>query len=449
MTRMRPWYEVVLRDDPYGLIRYREKKFASCVLFIPGHGGSFTQVRSLGSEVLLDVYAVDIAGDLGAFNGRLLERQLRFVNKCITWLKYDKVLVVGHSIGGVVARRARAHGVVTLAAPLTHPFAADPRLVAFYKPGRVVSISGGPRDWHVPDWLAKVEKHASTRDIGVPSTDHQCALWCNQLVVKLARALEDASRSNDPQLRLEDLLVPNSSHFEGPRPPTFGSARPFLETRRPLVLASQLAVWVLPRSVALGAAAALDRTLFWVPPLAVVIVEVGAGSTFQDSLFAAVLVFFLARLLAVVLRRCCALVELPRRYAILSVVAMVLTRSLFPCFAAAALIAREPIAAALFASSAVALAPTFVSALSAAGHLPMPHSSDVVLAIAPLAYAAFFVPTTSKLPSVGVRWAAASSCAFAAALGRPKLLLDFSFTWAISSTVITTTHPNLFWTTIP
>ena len=47
-------------------------------------------------------------------------------------------------------------------------------------------------------------------------------------------------------------------------------------------------------------------------------------------------------------------------------------------------------------------------------------------AIAPLAYAAFFVPTTSKLPSVGVRWAAASSCAFAAALGRPKLLLDFS-----------------------
>lgn len=456
MTRMRPSYEEVLRGEPYALVRYREyghDDFNSCVLFIPGHGGSFQQVRSLGSQVMLDVYAVDIAGDLAAFNGRLLDRQLSFVTKCVERLKneYHKVLVVGHSVGGVVARRSPADGVVTLAAPLTHPFAADPSLVAFFqkKGRRVVSISGGPRDWQVPDWLAQRGTHASTRDIGLPSTDHQCALWCNQLVVKLARALEDASRSNDTQKRLEHLLVPRSSREQGPRPPTLGSARRFLETRRPAVLASQLAVWLLPRSVALAAASAVDDTLFWVPPLAVVLVEIVAGSTLSDSLLAALLVLVLERLLAVLLRRSSALVKLKRRYVFVAVAAMALTGSLFPCFAAAALVAREPVAAALFASSAVALAPTFVATVAAAGDLPMPDSADIFLAIAPLASAALVptIGTTKKLPSV-VRWLAASSCAFAAASGRPKLLLDCSFIWAISNiSICIMGHPPL-WGTI-
>eukprot|EP00632_Arachnochrysis_sp_CCMP2950_P003750 CAMPEP_0185718324 /NCGR_PEP_ID=MMETSP1164-20130828/46516_1 /TAXON_ID=1104430 /ORGANISM="Chrysoreinhardia sp, Strain CCMP2950" /LENGTH=307 /DNA_ID=CAMNT_0028385965 /DNA_START=33 /DNA_END=953 /DNA_ORIENTATION=- len=254
MTRMRPSYERI--DVPpfdaapaYGLVRYREKNRRvpprdatpnrTAVLFVPGNGGSFEQVRSLGSRVALETYAVDTAGELAAFDPRVASRQVRFVRRCVRALtrEHDGVLLVGHSIGGVVAAEAAAsswqrrirqsredgykkdasekeaapmvRAVLTLAAPHAgHPFllggeasqsltAADEQQTALIMPV-VVSLSGGPRDWQVPDWLATASRavpvaHASTRRVAGVSVDHQCALWCRELVEAVAAALEVAA----------------------------------------------------------------------------------------------------------------------------------------------------------------------------------------------------------------------------------------------------------------
>ena len=100
------------------------------VLFLPGSGGSYQQVRSLASETakqraaagsgpLLDWFAADFRGELSAFDGQLLERQRFFLLLALAELDdmYARrrdgapvILIVGHSMGGVVARAALSAG---------------------------------------------------------------------------------------------------------------------------------------------------------------------------------------------------------------------------------------------------------------------------------------------------------------------------------------------------
>lgn len=209
---MRPQFEEVKRMDVggvnYRMLRYRELGTTPLtssgddvrkVVFVPGNGGNFAQARSLGRELALaspsiELYALDLRGELSALDGRLLLRQVGFVEACVRSL--NVIAVVGHSIGGVASAVAAPAGtiVVALGAPIGHhPLAVDPHLdLLAHKASRreVFSISGGSRDWQVADWMARVEDiHTSTIDIVGVSADHQCILWCNQLIRAIAKAL--------------------------------------------------------------------------------------------------------------------------------------------------------------------------------------------------------------------------------------------------------------------
>ena len=176
MTRMWPYYEDAnINHGRYGVLRYRERgrdpyeAKKGAILFLPGNAGDARQVRSLGHEVDLlkgaAVYACDFRGEWSAFDGRIVRRQARFakrVAKILAKRHGSQVVVVGHSMGGVVGLLAAdatktISAVVALAAPLAaHPFAFERQLAGIYPlplETPLAKISGGPRDWQAPSWL--------------------------------------------------------------------------------------------------------------------------------------------------------------------------------------------------------------------------------------------------------------------------------------------------------
>jgi len=134
--------------------------------------------------------------------------------------KRDSVVLVGHSIGGVVAKSLFARPgfdagkvsvLLTLATPHGPVLVADSQTRAFYdqvdaywaanrtvdpKLSSVtfVSVGGGERDVQVRTGLTR-SVHADVQAITTSSpaiwvsTDHRCIAWCKQLVLALNRAL--------------------------------------------------------------------------------------------------------------------------------------------------------------------------------------------------------------------------------------------------------------------
>jgi hypothetical protein len=143
------------------------------ILYIPGNAGSGKQVRSMGAQAALDYdsllrnlnrglesepsrlnfFAVDFADELTAMSGPALASQIRFVNRCVQhildlarraaarpgghrWAAPQSVVLIGHSMGGVVARGVTAlpsflagtvQTIITLSAPhAALPAYADP-----------------------------------------------------------------------------------------------------------------------------------------------------------------------------------------------------------------------------------------------------------------------------------------------------------------------------------
>ncbi|EFJ30370.1 hypothetical protein SELMODRAFT_145414 [Selaginella moellendorffii] len=331
MTYMYPTY-VPVPSGPgspsgkYGLFLYHEgwkkidfeqhlRRLAGVpVLFIPGNGGSYKQVRSLGAESdraynagpqdkayyqqsfftpdeagmsnvenlwgreswdspdhyvnRLDWFAVDLEGEHSALDGRILEEHTEYVVQAIHRVTrcqffFDildqyreslrarsggkrgnedalptSVIVVGHSMGGFVARAAVVHPelrkgtvqtVVTISSPhLLPPLALQPSLGHFFsrinkawrmgyssprsRSGRprpsseaplsdviVISLPGGIYDYQVRSRMASLDTivpATNSLTVGAPemlnawlSTEHQTILWCNQLVVQLAHTL--------------------------------------------------------------------------------------------------------------------------------------------------------------------------------------------------------------------------------------------------------------------
>uniref|UniRef100_A0A0D6QW97 GPI inositol-deacylase n=1 Tax=Araucaria cunninghamii TaxID=56994 RepID=A0A0D6QW97_ARACU len=329
MTYMYPTYIPIsspanISTGKYGLYLYHEgwrkidydahlkELHGVPVLFIPGNGGSYKQVRSLAAESdrayqggplestfyqessftpeeagissslkdfqeeareirnlfssirgashytnCLDWFAVDLEGEHSAMDGRILEEHTEYVVQSIhrvldqykesfdARLKESKensgtlpksVILVGHSMGGFVARAAVVHPhlrngvvetIITLSSPhRAPPVALQPSLGHFFsrvnrawrrgyqiqrtRSGRwmsdpvlsnvvVVSISGGIRDYQVRATLASLEgivpsTHGLTigatgmRDVWL-SMEHQSILWCNQLVVQVAHTM--------------------------------------------------------------------------------------------------------------------------------------------------------------------------------------------------------------------------------------------------------------------
>lgn len=274
------------------------------VLFIPGNGGSYKQVRSIAaesdrayvggpqdaeyyqqsgftpleagpmqdelqfSELLakvraegqyanhLDWFAVDLEGEHSAMDGWILEEHSEYVVQAVhrilnrykesldTRSKHNgdkgeilptNVILVGHSMGGFVARAAVVHPelrpgsvrtVVTLSSPhRSPPLEVQPSFGRFFskvndawiqgfksvqtsgghwsKPPLsdvvVVSIAGGARDYQVRSRMASLDGIVPPTNgltIGAAgmvnvflSTDHQSILWCNQLVMQVSHTL--------------------------------------------------------------------------------------------------------------------------------------------------------------------------------------------------------------------------------------------------------------------
>ncbi|KAJ1647201.1 GPI inositol deacylase [Coemansia asiatica] len=257
----------------YKLYLYREGGFDAFdepyripVLFVPGNAGSPKQVRSIASattsafvdligrdpsavdrgQVGFDFFTVGLNEEFTALHGYSILEQADFVNDAIRYILslYPKtrlrhklssngtefalptsVVVIGHSMGGVVARTAftlpnhivgSIQAIFTLATPHNNPTASLESFVdkvytsinSFWRHGfhhgtlddvSLVSIAGGNLDsminsdyTYVGD-LAPEENSLSLLSSGIDdvwlSLDHQSILWCAQMARKFSTML--------------------------------------------------------------------------------------------------------------------------------------------------------------------------------------------------------------------------------------------------------------------
>ncbi|XP_020577654.1 uncharacterized protein LOC110022858 isoform X2 [Phalaenopsis equestris] len=304
MTYMYPTYIPIstpanVSSDKYGLFLYHEgwkkidfaehiKKLDGVpVLFIPGNGGSYKQVRSLAAESsrayqggpleatfyreapfvnvelsnsfkyptkyeqMLNWFAVNLEGEHSAMDGQILQEHTEYVVYSIHRIldlykdshearlkgadasggSPNSVILVGHSMGGFVARAAVIHPhlrksavetILTLASPhQAPPIALQPSLGHYFSQVNrewkmrfmaghafhgsklshvlVISVSGGIYDYQVRSKLASLDGIVpSTNGFMISSSsmknvwrsmEHQTILWCNQLVVQISHTL--------------------------------------------------------------------------------------------------------------------------------------------------------------------------------------------------------------------------------------------------------------------
>uniref|UniRef100_A0A8C0GIZ6 GPI inositol-deacylase n=1 Tax=Chelonoidis abingdonii TaxID=106734 RepID=A0A8C0GIZ6_CHEAB len=270
ISRRFPAYELYL----YGEGNYAEENknlilTGIPVLFLPGNAGSYKQVRSLGSIALrkaedidfkyhFNFFTVSFNEELVALYGGSLQRQTRFVHECIkVILKLYKdqefapssVAIVGHSMGGLVARALPTlknfkpefiNLLITQATPHVAPvMPLDKYLTDFYTAVNnhwilkaqdvrnltTLSVAGGFRDYQVRSGLAflpRLSQHSRALFVvssAVPrtwaSTDHLSIVWCKELILATIRAFFDLidettkQITEDPKMR---MLVLNH-HF--------------------------------------------------------------------------------------------------------------------------------------------------------------------------------------------------------------------------------------------
>ncbi|XP_058478260.1 GPI inositol-deacylase [Solea solea] len=246
VARLYPAYGLYLYGEGIYAQETRALKLTGApVLFLPGNAGSYKQARSLGSVALrkaeniegsvhFNVFTVDFNEELVALYGGSLLRQTHFLHESIKAIlrlyKHLKspphsVVLVGHSMGGVVARAlftlprfntSLVSLIITQASPHLAPvLALDPYLLDFYSSVRhkwvkqanklrnitVLSIGGGYRDYQVRSGLTSLPcpsadpNKLSLVATAVPrtwvSTDHLSIVWCKELVLATVRAFFD------------------------------------------------------------------------------------------------------------------------------------------------------------------------------------------------------------------------------------------------------------------
>ncbi|KLU85998.1 GPI inositol-deacylase [Magnaporthiopsis poae ATCC 64411] len=291
MSYMRPLYARLDEFDTehtrfaskYSLYLYREqyidddtKLRGIPVLFIPGNAGSYKQVRPIAAEAAtlfheevqhdaaaigagaraLDFFTVDFNEDFTAFHGQTLLDQAEYLNEAIRYILSlyldprmsgrepglpdpTSVIVLGHSMGGIVARTMLTipnyqsnsiNSIITMAAPHARPpVSFDGQIVDIYReindywrrayaqpwaPSNplshvtLISIAGGGLDTIVPSDYASIESlvpetHGFTVfTSSIPtvwtSMDHQAIMWCDQFRKVVAHALYDIIDVNRP-----------------------------------------------------------------------------------------------------------------------------------------------------------------------------------------------------------------------------------------------------------
>ncbi len=219
----------------------------------------YKQVRSIASEGIklgsasrsLAFYVVDLREELIGIEGVNIWDQVTFTNDAIAALmrlhKVSSVALVGHSMGGLVARGVLMHKnflpasvstIITLATPHVQLTGmVDPSLYRFYNEVNefwrinpkiddvaLISIGGDYRDTQISSSfvdMSKVTKRMKTiysimstsiDKVHVPA-DHLAIMWCNQVVKAVARALMETVDPitkgviGDPLKRFEALKV--------------------------------------------------------------------------------------------------------------------------------------------------------------------------------------------------------------------------------------------------
>ncbi|SCU78544.1 LADA_0A06150g1_1 [Lachancea dasiensis] len=228
------------------------------VLFIPGNAGSFKQARSIAAACAnvyfderssidnddtknLDFFTADFNEDFTAFHGRTMLDQAEYLNDAIAYIlslyrssqNYEapvpsSVIVVGHSMGGIVARvmptlknyiPESVNSYITLSAPhALAPVTFDGDMLKIYeriskfwkaqfedsesffsKNVSLISITGGVLDNILPADFTTIEdiipytNGFTTYTTTVPHVwtpiDHLAIVWCDQLRNVLARVL--------------------------------------------------------------------------------------------------------------------------------------------------------------------------------------------------------------------------------------------------------------------
>ncbi|KAL2173866.1 PGAP1-like protein-domain-containing protein [Thermothelomyces heterothallicus CBS 202.75] len=303
MSYMRPSYAKLNDFDTehtrlaskYSLYLYREqgierdtKVRGVPVLFIPGNAGSYKQVRPIAAEAAnyfhdvvqhdesaikagarsLDFFTVDFNEDISAFHGQTLLDQAEYLNEAIRFILSlyldpriserdpdlpdpTSVIVLGHSMGGIVARTMLTmpnyqsnsiNTIITMSAPhVRPPVSFDRQSVQTYKVINdywrrahsqqwandnplwhvtLVSIAGGGLDTVVPSDYASVESlvpdthgftvFTSTVPNVWTSMDHQAILWCDQfrkVVVQALFDVIDVHRATQTRPRAERMRV--------------------------------------------------------------------------------------------------------------------------------------------------------------------------------------------------------------------------------------------------
>ncbi|XP_036227965.2 GPI inositol-deacylase [Bactrocera oleae] len=164
-------FEDNVKFPHYGLYYYNEGRIpievhknqfnGAPIIFVPGNGGSYKQVRSLASVALrksresatrihLDYFTIDYNEELSALYGDYLERQTLYLKTCIKivlklYTKTEqaaKVILIGHSMGAVVSQAVlrdpefseSINTILSLSSPINKPILIlDEKIHAFYK----------------------------------------------------------------------------------------------------------------------------------------------------------------------------------------------------------------------------------------------------------------------------------------------------------------------------
>eukprot|EP01135_Chromosphaera_perkinsii_P000311 Nk52_evm80s62 gene=Nk52_evmTU80s62 len=171
---------------------------AVVMLFVHGHGGGYRQFvhiaeathSSHGRNKSLEFFAVDFDEELSAFSGKVLKSQGVFIKRSLEGIKRHlsnrnisilRVILVGHSMGGVAARAALLEDgfdaslvqhLVTLASPHVNPVLSNDatfelfyeqlntewknQYMALFNHMSFLSFTGGSLDVQIEPWSTNI-----------------------------------------------------------------------------------------------------------------------------------------------------------------------------------------------------------------------------------------------------------------------------------------------------
>jgi pimeloyl-ACP methyl ester carboxylesterase len=335
------------------------KDSTSLVVFVPGSGGSFSQGRSLGQAIAHEggcvvLFSLDFGGERTVAAGaRALQSQVDFTLLALDALHGQapkaSITLVGHSLGGVIARAAASAwvegcrhnrteqralaGIITLATPhAAPPLAVSSDTSAFYSDMNrdwrnarssfsalsmlpLVSISGGGADGQILDAAADVETLlGGDRNLwawAAPAPggiEHQTIVWCAEIVTPLARALKDINANASNGFNWTAAIVRELSETALTTPMRAGSSMsqaaselaqlPLAAVNRVFSVAAAAAVGSLFRVIAtdLGSLSASPTHIFSnleallvAPPVASLALSISAAGVLGLGSFAAYL----------------------------------------------------------------------------------------------------------------------------------------------------------------